>query len=76
MSDNNPPAAALTEAADVNVNFPHEKVFTAEEVAHVLAHADGSSNGGGAAAIAAAAPPPAGVATRLVSGRYEGTNGK
>lgn len=76
MSDNNHQSVGVGEAADIKKEFAHEKVFTVEEVAHMLAHvgaaSNGNGNGNGSAAAGPHALPPAGVATRLVSGRYEG----
>ncbi|HVF67060.1 MAG TPA: hypothetical protein VM914_05330 [Pyrinomonadaceae bacterium] len=66
-------ASVLNVVADIVKEFPHEKVFTVEEVAHKLEmeHAGASPNGNGLVPA-----PPAGAGTRLLSGRYVGPNDK
>lgn len=77
MSDNNSPVVGVQEAADVKKEFAHKTVFTVEEVALRFAQSgaasNGNGNGNGLGGVAA--PQLAVVATRLVSGRYEGDSG-
>ena len=69
-SDVHPPADAGV-VADIAKKFPHEKVWTVEEIEHRLKHPGAASNGNGLAPA-----PTAGAGTRLLSGRYVGPNDK
>lgn len=59
-------ASVVGAVADALKEFPHERVFTVEEVEHRLKN-PGAASGGFA---------PAAAGTRLLSGRYLGTNDK
>ncbi|HEV7892232.1 MAG TPA: hypothetical protein VGP08_16415 [Pyrinomonadaceae bacterium] len=72
MSNNNPQTVGVIELADLIADLkkdfprPHDRIWTVEEVAAI--EGKPSANGGGPGVATSA-----GVATRLVSGRYEGT---